>query len=75
MDDALIDVRSQQAQQQNRIPDKRPAAPPNLVLAALFDLQPTLLVNEDGKSVCVDLTTIAELVANPPPMLGYLPAS
>jgi len=45
------------------------APPINLVHAALFDLDPGIEITKDGELVKVALVAIAELIANPPPML------
>ena len=42
----------------------------NLVHAALYELDPTLLTSPDGKTVEVKLDAICALLSNPPPMLA-----
>lgn len=43
--------------------------PINLVHAALFERDPTILTSPDGKRVEVSLEAIRSLLANPHPML------
>lgn len=43
--------------------------PPNLVLIALWQLDPTLLTSADGNLIQVNLDAVCKLLENPPPML------
>lgn len=46
--------------------------PPNLIIAALAELDRRMLINPAGDQIQISVTAICDLIANPPPMLrGY----